>query len=115
LTTDIKTTAGTGPVFGWTSAPLSFDRGTPNSLLRDGHFGTDKTFLVDVVAAGTYRVTLTTGDATTTHDNVQVTLNGVVQPNLITSPAGQFVSSSYSVTVASAPFTITLRLLDMGG
>src|SRR5262249_25514318 len=82
--------------FGWTVAALAVDRGTPaDPLLRDLNYGTDRTFRITVMPGLQYQVTLITGDGTTAHDNFQVTLEGAVQPGLITSPAGQFVASRY--------------------
>ena len=73
----IKTTPGVGPAFGWTSAPLALDRGTPNALLRDLNYSSNvDDFLTDVVQAGTYRVTVVMGDAAVLHDNIQVAFPG---------------------------------------
>ena len=59
-------TAASG--FGWQTAVSSFDRGGTNALLRDGDYGTDGTFKVNL-PDGVYVVNVTMGDATMAHGN----------------------------------------------
>ena len=61
-----------------TALPLaSFDRGGPDALLRDGHYGYDSEFLIDLPAAGNYIVNTVIGDTSPFyHDRVEVIAEG---------------------------------------
>jgi fibronectin-binding autotransporter adhesin len=52
--TQVGATNAFDPVlgYGWTTAAPTFNRGITNPLLRDGHWGTNNTFSVQVPAAG---------------------------------------------------------------
>ncbi|HEX6984284.1 MAG TPA: fibronectin type III domain-containing protein, partial [Planctomycetaceae bacterium] len=97
---------------GWLSGTVaSRDRGTADPLTRDLNFAADATFAVDL-ANGTYLVTVTLGDASAAHDQQGVYLEGALADS-VTTAKGQFVSRSYTVTVADGQ--LTLRLDDLGG
>src|SRR5207244_3266636 len=105
--------AATG--LGWqNSGILGFDRGTPNSMLRDGQYGTHNTFLADL-PSGSYLVTATVGDAAALHDNIDILVGGssVLGGSLITTAAGQFAVRSFTVTVSTDQ--LALQFLDRGG
>jgi len=108
-----ETTSYTGALgHGWLSGTLaSRDRGTPDDLTRDFCFSGDATFGVDL-DAGSYDVTVTLGDATHEHDRMGVFLEGV-QVDEVTTAAGAFATSIYSVDVTDGQ--LTLRLRNMGG
>jgi len=111
-----KRYAGGGSDFGWspTAAPLaSFDRYGPDSLRRDGHYGYDGTFLLDVPAAGPYVVTVVIGDTSPFyHDRIEIWAEGAVQLTVNTT-AGQWSMPSFVVPVNDG--TLTLQLRDTGG
>ncbi len=86
--------------FGWQTAPpqSGFDRGAPDDLLRDGHYGSaDNTFLAQVVPGATYQVTLQFRDVyarnfidvfaegTPVIDNLDVPANTTVTPSFMVS------------------------------
>src|SRR5262249_32725733 len=77
----------------------------------DFNFSTDATFGVNV-SNGTYFVTLTMGDAAFAHDQMGIFLEGT-QVDSVSTAAGQFLTSTYSVTVSDGQ--LTLRLKDLGG
>lgn len=123
LTTDVWTGSG----FGWDGGPvLAFQRTTPTGqlLLIDGHyFYEPRTFRVDVVPGLTYQVTLTVGDtglaANRLHDNIQVVLEGILQPEVINpkipgaTVVNQYVSVRYLVDVLDG--TLDLELSKIPG
>jgi fibronectin type 3 domain-containing protein len=101
--------------FGWdgTAGLGSRDRGAPDNLQRDLVFsGTDHTFNVDL-ANGQYKVTLTIGDNSYTHDLIDVYAEGVLQVNHLTVNAGTFSTQVFTVTVADGQLSI--RFHDAGG
>ncbi len=110
-------TPGSGSDFGWDSAarPLaSFDRYGPNALLRDGHYGYDGTFLLDVPDAGPYVVTMVIGDtAPFYHDRIEVLAEGTSRLMVSTTP-GQWSMPSFVVS-AGSDHVLSLRLRDTGG
>jgi hypothetical protein len=98
--------------YGWVSGIVkSRDRGTSDPLTRDFNYTTGATFGVNL-PNGTYKVTLTSGDATAAHDQEAIYLEGN-QVDLIGTAAGQFVVRTYTVTVSDGQ--LTLRLKDLGG
>ena len=98
--------------FGWTSASGTFDRFGPTDLLRDGHYGTDNTFFIDI-ANGSYFVHVTLGDAAAARDMVDVHAEGAQVLDNITAPVGQYVHHSFPVTLSDGQ--LTLRFDDDGG
>jgi hypothetical protein len=100
--------------YGWLAPAGEFDRGGPDALLRDGHYGTNNTFVIDL-ANGPYVVTVNVGDAVYPHDFIDVRVGGVSQlgGDPISNPPGQFVSRTFAVTVSSGQ--LPLQFLDLGG
>ena len=106
--------------FGWVTAPNAVDRGTPtgtnyDKMLEDLNFdNTADDFQVDVLQPGTYSVTVTMGDATTLHDNMQIAFPGATvvtqDPMTLTSAAGQFDTATYYVTLPVGDTVLDLRL-----
>jgi autotransporter-associated beta strand protein len=111
------TTYSAGQGYGWvtTTGLFAQDRGGPTPLLRDLIAGSDDTFQVDVPAPGTYVVNLTMGDLLNPHDFMDVIANGTDEfaSNLLYSPAGQFITPSFTVSVASTH--LQLEIKDLGG
>jgi fibronectin type 3 domain-containing protein len=106
------TVFSTAQGYGWQSGTIdSRDRGTGSDLNRDFDFTTDGTFAVNL-ANGSYNVTVTMGDASYPHDQMGVFLQGI-QVDSVTTAAGSFVTTTYSVTVSGGQ--LTLRLKDLGG
>jgi len=101
--------------YGWsTAAPpvADFFRSGPDDLLRDGHYGYDSEFVIDLPAAGSYIVNTVIGDAAPFyHDLVEVYIEGVLQTTVSTTP-GQWTSSSF---VVSSGTQLNLRLRNAGG
>ena len=96
--------------YGWITAAGSFDRLGPTVLLRDGHHGTDNTFLVDL-DNGNYIVSVTLGDSAT-RDLVDVYAEDALVLNDVTTAAGQHAHRSFPVTVDDGQ--LTLRFDDDG-
>ena len=96
--------------YGWQTASGTFDRFGPTDLLRDGHYGTDNTFLVDL-ANGNYIVNITLGDAAA-RDLVDVYVEGVQVLDNFTTAAGQYAHRSFPVTLSDGQ--LTLRFDDDG-
>src|SRR5262249_10586176 len=98
--------------FGWLDGVrFSVDRGTQSALNRDFVATQKSAFVVDVLN-GTYRVTVTLGDARAAHDRMGVFLEGNKVASLSTA-ARQFVTRSFQVKVADRQLTLTLQ--DLGG
>ncbi|MCL4207257.1 MAG: PD40 domain-containing protein, partial [Pirellulaceae bacterium] len=100
--------------YGWAATALGFDRTIGAPLLRDGHWGTDNTFLVDV-PDGTYVVNVTLGDASFARNFINVELEGTAPASLsgLSSKAGQFVHASGQVTVVDGQLNVRVR--SIGG
>ena len=95
-------TAGVSPV----------DRGTTSALTRDFHTGVDATYRVNL-PNGAYRVTTMLGDPSAIRDNIDEYLNGQKVASKVTTDAGRFAKSTYTVQVTQG--MLTLRLVDNGG
>lgn len=102
--------------YGWTAGSIdSRDRGTSagTELTRDFNFTENGTFAVDVPAAtAVYDVTVTLGDALAVRDDMGVIIEGILV-DTIDTPAGDYVTKTYRVTVADGQLTLTLE--DLGG
>ena len=96
--------------YGWQTAIATFDRFGPTDLLRDGHIGSDSTFLADL-ANGDYFVNVTLGDAVA-RDAVAVYAEGVLVLDDISTAAGQHAHRSFPVTVDDGQ--LSLRFEDHG-
>jgi fibronectin type 3 domain-containing protein len=102
--------AGTG--YGWKSGTISSrDRTTGGDLKRDFNFTPLGTFAVDL-PNGTYNVRITFGDATGAHDQMGISLEGVLVDTVSTA-LNQFVTNTYQVTVSDGQLTVLLD--DVGG
>jgi PKD repeat protein len=100
------------PGYGWLAGKVaSVDVATGTDLERDFCYSPDMTFGVDV-PAGTYDVALSMGNMKWSHDQIEVSLEGVVK-EVVTTPLNQVVQKVYSVTVQDGQ--LTLRLRDLGG
>jgi formylglycine-generating enzyme required for sulfatase activity/fibronectin type 3 domain-containing protein len=98
--------------YGWLSGTVdSRNRTTGNDLTRDFDFTALATFAVDV-PAGIYDVTVTSGDASSGHDQMGVSLEGA-QVDSLTTLASQWISRTYQVAVLDGQLTVHLQ--DLGG
>jgi PKD repeat protein len=99
---------------GWVSAAgvSPVDRGTASALTRDFHTGVDATFRVDM-PNGTYRVTTMLGEPMARRGSVDVYLNGMMVASNISTEAGRFAKSTYTVQVTQG--MLTIRLVDKPG
>jgi formylglycine-generating enzyme required for sulfatase activity/PKD repeat protein len=98
--------------FGWLSGALDGrNRGAGNDLTRDLCFTTEGSFAVDV-PNGIYDVTITSGDASSGHDQEGIFLEGV-QVDALTTLPGQWIARTYQVAVQDGQLNVTLR--DLGG
>ena len=97
--------------YGWQQEVSSWDRGTSDDLLRDFHFASSGTFLVDL-PNGQYEVVLTMGDEGGLHDQMNVAIEGI-DVGTVTTLAGQYVTNSYLVSVTDGQ--LTLQMTDLGG
>jgi fibronectin type 3 domain-containing protein len=102
--------------YGWLTAAPEFERSGPTPLLRAGHYGSaPNTFRMDL-APGTYRVSVTVGDANYPHDDINITVvagSGVGLAGLSNAP-GQFVQRSFLATT-DASGQLALQFSDGGG
>ena len=114
-------TAGNGG-FGWGNISggtgvLGIDRGTPDSLLKDGHFATGtsnadtaaRTFNADLGYQGYYLVSVTMGDAWFNHDTMRVTAENIQVLNNISSPAGGFAQNNFVVHVVDGTLNLVFE------
>jgi hypothetical protein len=100
--------------YGWNATASTFSRTGPNNLLRDGHWGTNNTFNVDV-PDGDYFVNVTFGDASFAGNKLAVRAEGATTPQLsnIATAAGQFVHDAFQVTVTDGQ--LNLQVYSAGG
>jgi fibronectin type 3 domain-containing protein len=98
--------------YGWQSTVVTVDRGLPNDLLRDVHFGLDNTFKVNVFD-GSYTVTVSFGDASASQDRIDVFAEGVRVLENVSTQNGQFQTLSFQTTVSDG--LLDLRFRDTGG
>ena len=100
--------------YGWTSGTVGgYDWQVNSPLFGDLNFTSDATFRVDV-PNGLYSVSVALGDAAgfTSHDFMQVVINGHSQPYVDTYP-GQVASRTYYVEVREGALNVQFR--DAGG
>ncbi len=101
-----------GRGYGWTSGTVqSRDRVIASDRDRDLVFSPNAEFAVDVLN-GTYRVTVTLGDATGRHDLMGVFLEGE-QVNTVTTATGGLATTTYTVLVVDG--RLDVGLVDQGG
>ena len=74
---------------------------TATAVADTSKTGTASIALNPTTVPGTYNVTVTMGDATTKHDNQQISLQGTVV-DTVTTNAGQYYTKTYQVTVNNA-------------
>ncbi|MCL4207488.1 MAG: hypothetical protein KJ000_33815, partial [Pirellulaceae bacterium] len=100
------------PGYGWTTTSSTFSRSGPTDLLRDGHWGVDNTFLVNV-PNGNYVVNVTLGDASFARNNLSIWGEGTLQHSGLAPAAGQFIHRSFPVTVADGQLNV--QVASTGG
>jgi hypothetical protein len=112
--TQVGATNAYDPVlgYGWTTAASTFNRGIANPLLRDGHWGTNNTFNVNV-PNGTYLVNVSLGDASFARNNISVWGEGILQHSGLATAAGQFIHRSFSVLVDDEQLNV--QIASTGG
>ena len=127
IPSNIKTTAATGPAFGWATAPLAFDRGAsaaarhhpthlqraaPRRPLRHCQHLHGRPGQPRCLPGHPHHRRCQRHPRQHPGDP-----NGVVQPGLLTPSAGQFRSATFLLDTASTttPKTLVLGLKDMGG
>jgi len=101
--------------YGWTStAGLdSRDRGAPDDLRRDLVFSAaEHTFNVDL-ANGEYMVTITLGDQSFMHDQINVYAENTLVINHLTVVPGSFQEVSFRITVTDEQLNLVIQ--DDGG
>ena len=100
--------------YGWDNITNIDDkkRASGNALQKDLHHSTqDKTFMVDL-PNGNYTVYVYVGDAQYAHDNMDITVEGVLHDNVSTG-IGEFKEETFSVTVYDNQINILFH--DDGG
>jgi hypothetical protein len=106
------------PNYGWTNITGldSRDRGTAtgaNDINRDFVFSSlAKTFEAKVTN-GSWRVTLTFGDVTNPHDNMQVKAEGQTKLTGVNTAVNQFITETFIVAVTDGK--LSLEFSDQGG
>jgi fibronectin type 3 domain-containing protein len=101
--------------YGWTSTAglQPRDRSAPDSLRRDlVQSATEHTFNADL-ANGDYTITITIGDQTYAHDNIDVYAETVLMIDNLDATAGTFMEIAFGVTITDTQ--LNLRILDDGG
>jgi hypothetical protein len=93
--------------YGWTTTASTFSRSGPTDLLRDGHWGTNNTFNVNV-PDGTYLVNVTLGDASFARNNISVWAEGSPVLTSLATAAGQFIHRSFPVTVSDNQLNVQI-------
>ncbi len=98
--------------YGWQDNTMSsYDRTSGGDLLRDFHYASQGTFLVDVPNRR-YEVVLSMGDAGALHDQMAVFLEGI-QVDTVSTAVGQYAIKTYFVDLKDGQ--LTLQLIDQGG
>ncbi len=107
------TTSYTGALgYGWLSGAInSRDRGAGGDLNRDFCFTPMGTFVADL-PSGTYDVTVISGDAAGKHDQMAISIEGVVAAT-VTANAGQYPATTVRKQVTDGQLTVLLK--DNGG
>jgi hypothetical protein len=95
--------------YGWlTISGLGWrDWNTANPLTSSYELGPDATFRADV-PNGTYKVTVTVGDAEQLHDNMSLWVNGTPLASGLTTAVGQFSQSSANVQVTNGQVAVRI-------
>ena len=88
-----------------------------DNLQRDAVWGSDMTYTLTGIPAGTYDVTLYIGepDATKSTRDDDVYLQGNLVDDDLVSPGGTVQSRSYTGILVDAGGTLTLRVIGLGG
>ena len=94
----------------------TFDRGpgNPDDLRRDGHFGQDREFSIQVAAGVAYHVRVHLGDAQFAHDQIQVLVEGAAVHDVDLLMPGEFANPTL-LNAVSSDDRLTIRLTDLGG
>ncbi len=107
-----------------TTGPLAFTGGAVSAgnqpdltsgdlLVQDGIFSTGIRNFNQELEDGVYRLQITMGNATTAHDAMAVSVNGVVAASDLDTDAGQFTTVVHQVRVRDGSLTVTFA--DRGG
>jgi len=103
--------------FGWLTAARAFNRtdvSNPDPLLQDGAYGVDNTFKFQVTPGAIYQLTIYLGDYDFGHDQMQISVGGVIVGTYTTS-AGKFLKVPYTTPAISPGATVfNLRIQDLG-
>ena len=105
-----------GNSYGWlpNSVVYSRDRGAgANDLLRDFLLASTPATFAVFVPNGNYRVIIQQGDLSYAHDNMSVSLNGILAASGINSTSGTFTTTEFEVTVTNEKLEFTFA--DNGG
>jgi hypothetical protein len=104
------TAYGAGLGYGWASVVgLGYrNRFYSDPLKRDFQYGSDGTFEVNVLN-GYYAVTTTLGDASSSHTNIAIYLNGTLEASGINTAAGQWRAVTFGVQVTNGLLSIRVR------
>jgi len=98
--------------FGWLSGRIDGrDRGSSDPLTRDFNYTTAGVFVADL-ANGTYDITVTLGDWSYHHDEIEITIEGSAR-DTVTTTARKFLTRTFEVEVSDGQLTLTLS--DLGG
>ena len=100
--------------YGWNSAVEGnrIDRASESDLMGDGHSGTDQTFHVDV-PNGEYEVMVVVGD-NVERDGTQVSAEGDVAIEAMSTRAGEFVAKTFNVTVSDGRLSLQVQDVSNG-
>ncbi|MDA1014248.1 MAG: calcium-binding protein [Planctomycetota bacterium] len=101
--------------YGWNSAVQGnlVDRASSSDLMGDGHSGTDQTFHVDV-PNGVYEVLVVIGDDVA-RDGTQVSAEGNVEIEAMSTRAGEFVGKTFNVTVVDGRLSLQVQDVSNDG
>jgi PKD repeat protein len=104
-----------GRGFGWASIRglNSIDRGLPDALSRDFHYGVNGTFQVKV-SNGAYDVTVHLGDAVQARDNVDIWIEGQQVAAGVNTAPGEFRALTFGAQQVSDG-KLNIRFQDNGG
>ncbi|MCL4207892.1 MAG: hypothetical protein KJ000_35855, partial [Pirellulaceae bacterium] len=107
---------------GWSASVSEFERGAAgisepqlDSLYRDGHWqSATRTFQVGVDPAKTYDVRIHTGDRSFARNQLQVTVEGAVQP-LEATAANEFETITVLTVTPSVDGVLDIQIANLGG
>jgi fibronectin type 3 domain-containing protein len=105
--------------YGWNNVVSQFDRGTASeatvNLYRDGNYGTNNTFIVQVKTGVQYTVRTYIGDPSQALSNIEVLLNGTQEYTIASVAAGSANVQTFTFTVAGSPGGFTTIQIGFQG